>query len=219
MKADIETAALKATETLIKYHVSFAPVTPLPILKTMPNVLLLSFAEFAAKIGMERDHVLASFASENRDVVTSVVSRNGKLRYFIAYNQRLPFYMLQRALARELGHIILHHDGSRPEEVRQQEALYFARHFLCPRPLISALREIVNPLTVETVGNVTGCYERCLLGMRGTPGAHVPAELNRLVRDQFADYIANFADCKSILTAEDITGEADFGTYMDFYAE
>ena len=219
MKADIEIAALKATETLIKYHVSFAPVTPLPILKTMPNVLLLSFAEFAAKIGMERDHVLASFASDNRDVVTSVVSTNGKLRYFIAYNQRLPFYMLQRALARELGHIILHHDGSLPEDVRQQEALYFARHFLCPRPLIKALQEIVNPLTVETVGNITGCYERCLLGMRNTPGAHVPAELNRLVRKQFDDYIANFADCKTILTAGDITGEADFGTYLDFYEE
>lgn len=217
--ADIETAALKATETLIKYHVSYAPVTPLPILKTMPNVLLLSFAEIATKVGMDREHVLSTFASDNRDVVTSVVNTDGKLRYFIAYNQRLPFYMLQRALARELGHIVLGHDGSRPEEVRQQEALYFARHFLCPRPLIHALREIVNPLTVETVGNITGCYERCLLGLRRTPGAHIPAEMNLAIKRQFADYITNFADCKGIFTAEDITGEADFGTYLDFYEE
>lgn len=219
MKADVETAALKATETLIKYHVSVAPVIPLPILKAMPNVLVLSFAEMASRIGTDRQTVLMSFGSDNRDVVTTVSNKDGKLRYFVAYNQRLPFYMLQRALARELGHIVLQHDGSRPEEVRQEEALFFARYLICPRPLIKALQDSVRPLTVETVGNVTGCYERCLLGLRRTPGAHVPAELNRIVRDQFSDYIANFIDCQEILTANDITDEAKFGTYMENYEE
>ena len=219
MTADIETAALKATETLIKYHVSFAPVIPLPILKSMPNVLVLSFAEIASKIGMEREHIISTFSSDNRDVVTSVLRINNQLRYLVAYNQRLPFYMLQRALARELGHIVLQHDGTKPEEVRQEEALYFARHFLCPRPLIKALQDNIKPLTIETVGNVTGCYERCLLGIRRTPGAHIPSELNRKVKEQFADYISNFLDCQTILTTNDITGPADFGTYMDYYEE
>lgn len=217
--ADIDRAATAATETLIKYHVSFAPVIPLPILKAMPNVLVLSFAEMASRIGTDRQSVVSTLGADNRDVVTTVTSAGGKLRYFVAYNQRLPFYMLQRALARELGHIVLKHDGSRPEDVRQEEALFFARHFLCPRPLVKALQDTIQPLTIETVGNVTGCYERCLLGIRRTPGAHVPAELNRIVKAQFADYISNFHDCQTLLTNNDITDIADFGTFMDNYEE
>ena len=219
MTADYEQAALKATETLIKHHITTAPVDPLPILKTMPGVLVMSFAEIASKIGMDRKSVLCSFSSDNRDVVTSVTNVGGKLRYFVAYNQRLPFYMLQRAMARELGHIVLKHDGSRPEDIRQEEALIFARNLICPRPLIKALMDEIKPLTIETLGNVTGCYERCLLGIRKTPGAHVPAELNRKVKEQFSDYISNFLDCRRILTDNDITDEADFGIYMDNYEE
>lgn len=217
--ADIDRAATAAAETLLKYHVSFAPVIPLPILKSLPNVLVLSFAEMASRIGIDRKNIITTLGSDNRDVVTTVTGINGKLRYFVAYNQRLPFYMLQRALARELGHIIMEHDGTKPEEVRQEEALYFARHFLCPRPLIKALQDNINPLTIETVGNVTGCYERCLLGIRRTPGAHTPAELNRKLKEQFSDYINNFLDCQTILTNNDITDIADFGTYMDNYTE
>lgn len=217
--ADIDKAATAAAETLLKYHVSFAPVIPLPILKSLPNVLVLSFAEMASRIGTDRKNIITTLGADNRDVVTTVTGINGKLRYFVAYNQRLPFYMLQRALARELGHIVLQHDGTKPEEVRQEEALYFARHFLCPRPLIKALQDNINPLTIETVGNVTGCYERCLLGIRRTPGAHTPAELNRKLKEQFSDYINNFLDCQTILTNNDITDIADFGTYMDNYTE
>lgn len=217
--ADIDKAATAAAETLLKYHVSFAPVIPLPILKSLPNVLVLSFAEMASRIGLDRKNIITTLGADNRDVVTTVTGINGKLRYFVAYNQRLPFYMLQRALARELGHIIMEHDGTKPEEVRQEEALYFARHFLCPRPLIKALQDNINPLTIETVGNVTGCYERCLLGIRRTPGAHIPAELNRKLKEQFSDYINNFLDCQTILTNNDITDVADFGTYMDNYTE
>lgn len=217
--ADIDKAATAAAETLLKYHVSFAPVIPLPILKSLPNVLVLSFAEMASRIGTDRKNIITTLGADNRDVVTTVTGINGKLRYFVAYNQRLPFYMLQRALARELGHIVLQHDGTKPEEVQQEEALYFARHFLCPRPLIKALQDNIKPLTIETVGNVTGCYERCLLGIRRTPGAHTPPNLNRKLKEQFSDYINNFLDCQTILTNNDITDIADFGTYMDNYTE
>ena len=219
MTPDYDAAATKATETLIRHKISCAPVDPLPILKTTPGVLALTFAEVAISVGEDRQRVLSSFAADNRDVVTTVCHHEGRLVYIVAYNQRLPFYMLQRGLARELGHIILHHDGSRPESVRAEEALVFARHLICPRPLIKALQEALSPLTMETVGNVTGCYERCLLGIKKTPGAHVPPELNRLVREQFAEYVRNFLDCHSILTSGDITGPAEFGSYMGNYEE
>ena len=127
--------------------------------------------------------------------------------------------MLQRALARELGHIVLGHDGSRPEDVRTEEALVFARHLLCPRPVIHALQESGIKLTVEVLGNVTGCYEKCLAGLRKTPGAHIPAIANRIMRGQFADYIDDFIRFQSIIQDEDESPLADFGTYMDNYEE
>ena len=46
------------------------------------------------------------------------------------YNQELPCRMIRHAVARELGHIVMEHDGSRPEDVRMEEANYFAEQFL-----------------------------------------------------------------------------------------
>ena len=127
--------------------------------------------------------------------------------------------MVQRALARELGHIVLGHDGSRPEEVRTAEALCFAQHLLCPRPLLYAIQEAGVPLTLEVVGNVTGCYERCMAGMRKFPGVRVPAELNRAVRDLFSEYINNFLAFQPFLTWDDRSAIADFGSFMEGYEE
>ena len=219
MNPDYQTAAIRATETLIKYRITSAPVAPLPILKSLKGVLVVSFAEMAEQLGIERSNVLSTFVTENHDAVTTVHKTDGTLHYIIAYNQRLPFYMLQRALARELAHIILEHDGSRPEDVRLAESICFAQHLLCPRALIKSIEQAGIPLTVEVIGNITGCYERCLTGMRKTPGIHVPPELNRQVKEQFADYVANFVDFQNFLKSEDESMLANFGTFMDNYEE
>ena len=219
MTPDYERAATAAAEMLIKHKITTAPVLPLPVFKRTPNVLVLSFTEMSQRIGLDRDSLLTSFDAENHDAVTSTHFDDGKLRYLVTYNQRLPLYLLQRALARELGHIVLGHDGSRPEDVRMAEAYCFAHHFLCPRPLIHAIRQSGIPFTVEVLGAMTGCYERCLQGMRKTPAVHVPAELNRKIRDQFADYIDNFLDYEAYLSKSDESMLANFGTYMDGYEE
>lgn len=218
MEPDYSLAALRATETLINYNITAAPVSPIPIIKSMPNVLLLPFAEMALQIGTDRDNVINSFG-ESQDAVTSVHFASGGLKYVVAYNQRLPVYLIQRALARELGHIVLHHDGSRPDDVRAEESITFARHLICPRPLIKAILDSGIRLTIETLGNITGCYERCLAGLRKTPGVSVPAEMNRRVREQFADYISDFVRFQPILIREDTSAVADFETYMDGYKE
>ena len=131
----------------------------------------------------------------------------------------LPQFIVQRALAREMGHIVLGHDGTRPEEVRNAEALCFAHHLLCPRPLIHAIQESGLMITTEVLGSTTGCYERCLIGMRRMPATHVPAEMNRQIRDQFTPYIAEFLDFQSYLSKSDESMIANFGTYMDGYEE
>ena len=219
MTPDYERAAIAAMEMLVKHRISSAPVLPLPVFKRTPGVLALSFTEMSARLGLDRDNVLTAFETESHDAVTSIHLDDGKLRYLVTYNQRLPFYLLQRALARELGHIVLGHDGSKPEDVRMAEAYCFAYHFLCPRPLIHAIRQSGIPFTVEVLGSMTGCYERCLQGMRKTPAVHVPADLNRQVRDQFADYISNFLDFEHYLSKSDESMLANFGTYMDGYEE
>ena len=219
MKPDYERAALLAAEMLIKHRITNAPVIPLPIFKRTPGCLVLSFTEMSGRIGIERDRLVASFDSESHDAVTSVHYEDGQLRYLVAYNQRLPFYLLQRALARELGHIVLGHDGSRPEDVRMAEAHAFAAHFLCPRPLVHAIQQSGIPFTVEILGAMTGCYERCLQNMRKIPAVHVPPSLNRQIRDQFSDYIKNFLDFETYLSQSDETMLVNFGSFMDGYKE
>ena len=219
MTPDYERAAIAAAEMLVKHNISTAPVLPLPVFKRTPGVLLLSFTEMSARLGVDRDNILTAFETESHDAVTSTHFDDGKLRYLVTYNQRLPFYLLQRALARELGHIILGHDGSKPEDIRMAEAYCFAHHFLCPRPLIAAVQQSGIPFTVEVLGAMTGCYERCLQGMRKTPAVHVPAELNRKIKEQFQDYIENFLDFESYLSKSDESMLANFGSYMDGYEE
>ena len=218
MKPDFERAAIKAAETIINNGINSAPVAPLPILKKTPGVLVLSFAEMSESVGVERRKLISLFG-ERQDAVTSVQIDDTRLKYVVAYNQRLPFYMLQRGIARELGHIILGHDGTRPEEVRSAEATCFAYHLLCPRPLIRAVQDSGINMTIEVLGNLTGCYERCLSGIRKTPGVSIPAELNRFVRANFADYIDNFIEFQKIISGDDDSPIVDFGSFMEGYAE
>ena len=219
MTPDYDRAATAAAEILIKYGISTAPVDPIPIFKKADNFNVVTFTEMSKMIGISRTDLVSTFEAENHDAVTSVYLKNGKKHYIVAYNMRLPQYIVQRALAREMGHIVLDHDGTRPEDVRNAEALCFAHHLLCPRALIHAIQAAGFRITTEVLGNTTGCYERCLIGMRKTPATHVPADLNRRIRDQFADYLADFIDFQSYLSQEDDSMIANFGTFMDGYEE
>ena len=218
MTPDYERAALKATEILIKFGINSAPVSPLPILKKIPGVLVVSYQTMSNDIEQDRGCVLSMFG-DTRDAFTSVNRIGDKIQYLVTYNQHLPVFLMQRALARELGHIVLGHDGSRPEEVRNEEAKAFANHLLAPRALIHAVQASGLRLTMEVLGNMTGCYEHCLSCMRRIPAVHIPAELNRAVRDQFMPYFMNFFDFQRGASVHDGSAIADFGTYMEGYVE
>ena len=219
MTPDYETAALKATQILTTRRISSAPVSPMPILKAIPNVMVVSYSEVALRTGIAREHAVQIFGESNQDAATAVVRDGDRLHYFVTYNQRLPFYLLQRALARELGHIVLGHDGSRPDDVRTEEALTFARHLMCPRPLIRAIQDAGIRLTTEVFGTITGCYERCIAGIQKTPGVHIPGIANIIVRGQFEDYVRDFVQFQAIAQEEDRSPLVDLGTYMDYYEE
>lgn len=216
---DYTKAATKAAETLIKYNVSSAPVDPLRILKSIPNVLVLSYEKLSQDVGMDRRCVISMFGRGNEDAVTTVNITDGQPQYVVTYNQQLSSNLFQRALARELGHIVLGHDGSRPEDVRNEEAICYAHHLLCPRALIYSLKAINIRLTVDFLGSMTGCYDYCISCMRRMPRTDVPPELNRQVREQFFSYVINAFHYYRFNCKDDGSASVDFGSYMEGYRE
>ena len=218
MEPNYQKAAVMATEILIRYGITSAPVSPLPILKNTPGVLVFSYETISNHVDQDRRCVISMFG-QNQDAFTTVNKVGDKKQYIVTYNQRLPQVLIQRSLSRELGHIILGHDGTLPEEVRNEEARAFANHLLVPRPLIHAIQSAGITITVEMLGNLTGCFDYCLSCMRRIPPVSVPAELNRAVRDQFADYIDNFIQYHRTASLTDSSALADFGTYMGGYEE
>ena len=121
MKPDFEKAALKAKELK-----EAGADCPLMILKSLNHVDAASFADASARYGINREALLAMFDDGNQDAIT--MYRNGS--YLVIYNQELPCRIIRHAIARELGHIVMEHDGSRPEDVRMAEAEYFSEQFL-----------------------------------------------------------------------------------------
>ena len=219
MTPDYERAAIKATEILIKYNIRTAPVDPLPILKQLPGVFVTTFAEASGKAHMDRQELINMYGCDNQDAVTNVYIRDDQKHYIVTYNRLLPSRIIDMALARELGHIVLGHDGTRPEDVRQEEARCFAHHLMLPRALVHALSASCLRITTELIGNVSGFPDRCFSCIRKQPGVSVPPELNRIVRDNFMPYIINFFEYQRHASKSDASALADLGTYMDNYEE
>ena len=121
MKPDFQKAEQKAKE----YREAGADC-PLMILKSLNNVAAASFADASARYGIDMETLISMFDIENQDAIT--MFRAGS--YLVIYNQELPCKTIRYAVARELGHIVMEHDGSRPEDVRMEEAKYFAEQFL-----------------------------------------------------------------------------------------
>lgn len=129
MIPNYDLAAQKAKEIYKKYNTN----DPLEILRDQPNSLILSFRDLSSTIGIDRDVLIMVCGENNQDAITTVHNDNGNLRYLVVFNQTLQDYELKIAMARELGHIVLKHDGSRLEKVRNEEALCFAYHLICQK--------------------------------------------------------------------------------------
>ena len=219
MNADYDRAATMAMQTLLQHQITETPIDSLSILLKYPGVRVMSFTRFALQAGMDRDDLVPLFG-ENQDAVSFHLGMDiPDVQYVVVYNMRLPYEMIWRGVARELGHIVLGHDGAtRPPEVRHAEAMCFAHHLLSPRPIIQMLREAI-PLTINVLTSTTGCSDECVDDMRKIPGAHVPKELNAQVRDLFSRGIREYIRFNHAAKKEDRSPLIDIGTFMDFYEE
>jgi len=219
MTPDYEKAATVAAETLIKYRIGTSPVSPMHMLKNAPGVQVRTFEEMSRSFDMNRRDLIYLFGNANQDAVTTMFLDGAQRRYLVLYNRQLPSVIVDRAIAMELGHILLGHDCTRPEDVRNAEAKTFALHLMCPRALIHSLQAACIRLTTDALGSITGCYHSCLQRMRSLPPIHVPAELNRAVRDLFTPYIHAYFEFQRHASLSDGSELADMGSYMEGYEE
>lgn len=219
MNADFDRAAVAAMQLLIDYRITETPVDPMPMLISYPGVRVISFAKMANEAAIDRDELVPLFVA-NQDAATfRLKSDIGDVSYVVAYNLRLPFEIVCRAVARELGHIVLGHDGTRPFEIRRAEAMCFAHHLLSPRPVLHMLRSSGVPLTMNVLSDTTGCIDECVDDMRQVPGVHVPVDMNRKVHALFYRRISEYIRFRSSSKRPDKSPLIDLGTYMDFYEE
>lgn len=216
MMPDFNRAAVKACEILIRFGIRTAPVSPLPILEQMDHVIVTSFEEMSDTRGIRQSDLLQIFG-KHRDAVTSIHEQNQTRWYVVAYNHMLPFSIIQHSLAREMGHIALGHEAGTPEN--EAEALCFASHLLCPRPLIHAIQATNIRMTTNLLAQMTGIFGQDLTDMRKTPGANVPSGMNRFIRGQFLPFFINFFQYYQSVLPADGSSVADLGTYMDGYEE
>lgn len=220
MTPNFDRAAVAAMQLLIDNRITETPVLPLPILLRWPGVRVISFARMANEANEERDDLVPLFV-HNQDAATFKLGVNiDDIGYVVAYNMRLPFEIVCRAIARELGHIVLGHDGvTRPYEVRRAEAMCFAHHLLSPRPVLRMLQESGMPLTMNVLSDTTGCIDECVEDMQSIPGAHVPPEINRQVKAQFEHRIREYIRYNAAAKKVDHSPLVDLGTFMNHYEE
>ena len=220
MIPDFDRAAIAAMEILMEYQVSETPIVPLPFLLGRPEVRVLSFTNMANMASMQREELIPLFSS-NIDAATFRLGMelNG-VKYVVVYNVRLPYEIIWRGVARELGHIVLGHDGStRPTDVRKAEADCFAHHLLSPRPIFRLIQESGLPLTRNVLSDTTGCIDECAYDMQRIPGARVPPEINKKVKAQFARGINEYIRFYHASKKPDHSPVIDLGSFMDNYEE
>ena len=217
---NLDRAAAAAMQLLIDNSITETPINPSPILLNYPGVRVLPYTKMASDAGMDRKDLVPIFG--NQDAATFRLNMPGldDVKYVVVYNMRLPFEIIWRGIARELGHIVLDHDGvTRPQSVRMAEAVCFAHHLISPRPVLRLLQAEGVPMTMNVLANTTGCSDACVEEMQTIPGVHVSAELNAKVRDLFAPHIMEFIDFYRSSQKQDKSPLVDFGTFMDNYIE
>ena len=218
---DFDLAATRALEILRDNNITETPINPLPILLQTPGVRVMPFTKMANELSRDRQDLVPMFGT-NTDAATFHLQLPGlaDVEYVVVYNMRLPFEIIWRGIARELGHIVLRHDGqTRTADARMAEALCFAHHLISPRPIIRFLQDSGIPLTMNDLSAVTGCSDECVDELQTLPGVRVPSDLNARIRAQFAPHLTEYINFAKSSPKVDRSPVVDFGSFMDGYEE
>ena len=160
MTPDFDRASTAAMQILIDNRITETPIASMPILLNYPGVRVMSFSNMADMTETDRNDLIPMFGW-NQDAITFRMNDMQNVHYIVIYNMQLPHEEIRRSIARELGHIVLGHDGqTRPTETRMAEARCFAHHLLTPRPVINMILQSKIPLTMNVLVHTTGCSDR-----------------------------------------------------------
>ena len=222
-KPDYDRAATAAMQLLVDRSVSETPVHSMNILLSYPHVRVIPYISAAKQAGMDRKELVPLFGNQDAALFKLHMPDDPEMKdvdYVVFYNMFLPSEVVRRAIARELGHIVLGHDGmTRSMEARMEEAHCFAHHLLTPRPIIHMLQQSGMPVTINMLVETTGCSESCVDEMQSIPSASVPADLNRQVSSLFAPHIMEYIEFHRHSAKCDHSPVVDFGSYMNGYKE
>ena len=220
MEPNYDRAASEAMRILIENKVTETPISSMPILLNYPRVRVMSFSSMADITEIDRKDLIPMFGW-NQDAITFKMNLTDMdVNYVVIYNMCLPHEEIRRSIARELGHIVLGHDGqTRPMEVRMAEAQCFAHHLLTPRPIVHMIQQSGIPFSMNVLAHTTGCSADCIEEIQEIPGVHVSPELNRQVRDLFAPHIREYIRFHESAPKADKSPLVEFGSYMEFYEE
>jgi len=122
MEPNYERASSLALDVATRFGFVSSSGDLLRILHELPGVFVVSMDMNPAP------------GKESWDAFTCVREKAGALQYIIMYNSSLLPFTLRHVLARELGHVVLEHDGLAPEDIWMQESDCFAYHLLAFRP-------------------------------------------------------------------------------------
>lgn len=118
IEPNYQRSAEKAAEASARFGACSSPCDLLQIFSMLPNVSVVSISVDSVP------------GREAWDAFSCVRPHDGGFQYIVIYNRLLSPSVLAFALARELGHVILEHDGLAPERVWMEEAVCFARNLL-----------------------------------------------------------------------------------------
>ena len=220
MLPNYEAAAAAAMNLLIRKNITSTPIDSLSILLSTPGVRVMTFSEMATETGENRDELVPLFGKNQDAALFKLMQPIDGVDYVAVYNRFLLEDVVSRGIARELGHIVMGHDGqTRPAEVRLAEAHCVAHHLLSPRPVIRLLQESGIRITLDILAETTGCSSDCVEGLQAIPGVHVPKEINQQVKKQFEKEILEYMRFRSASHKKDTSPEIDFGSFMDNYED
>lgn len=220
---DFDRAATAAMQLLADRNNPETPIRSMDILLNYPRVRVIPYTQAAEQAGVARHDLVFLFGNREAASFRLNMPDNPELSdvdYLVFYNMLLSDEVVRRGIARELGHIVLGHDGmTRPHDVRLAEAICFAHHLLTPRPIIHVLQQSGHAVTLDMLVETTGCSDSCVDEIQRIPGTRVPVELNKKVKDLYASRILEYVNYHFSSDKADHSHVLDFGTYMDGYEE
>jgi len=208
---DCITAATQALRALNKYKISKTPIYSQQIIQESSLATMIAFGDEVQN---------ETFKSQPLAIITEHKRKPDAYTYLFQVAKDAPIGRLNLTLAVELGHIYLGHSHKMLDKESERSGQCFAIHLLFPRPVIRLLQERGFVFTERTFSMIFGYCDWCLNGIINAEPVAVSAELNRLVKEQFAPYIDTLEEYgllhKNIYNNEELL---DLSNYMAGYED